>query len=106
MKFGIRLEEWSIGEILESNGMEYWKSGVLLEYLVSISEYFMNINFFSLLKYYSNTIFLGIPEYFLNIVFIRYSSNTPEYWPNTWFSEFHFIQLQNFRQYFCSPQTS
>ena len=32
--------EWSIGEILESNGMEYWKSGVLLEYLVSIPEYY------------------------------------------------------------------
>ena len=34
--------EWSIGEILESNGMEYWKSGVLLEYLVSIPEYYLS----------------------------------------------------------------
>ena len=32
--------EWSIGEILESNGVEYWKSGVLLEYLVITQEYY------------------------------------------------------------------
>ena len=58
------------------------RNGNVLGFL-SIPEYFLNINFFSVLEYYSNIIFLGIPEYFLNIDFFRYSSNTQEYWPNT-----------------------
>ena len=34
--------EWNIRGILEWNRMEYWKSGILFEYLVSIPEYYSN----------------------------------------------------------------